>query len=102
MSENTQHTPLPWRTLDTGNEIQITTANHWRKIAVTTWEPVTAEDRANASYIVRACNSHEALVSALSALVSECQSRFDYESTRAENAALEQAVSALAQAEANT
>lgn len=65
----TQHTPLPWYT---ETDVDILDANGMT--VCSTLEPesnvATQADYDNAAFIVKACNSHAALVEALEALLN--------------------------------
>jgi hypothetical protein len=76
ISENGAHSPLPWYAFENksdamGAEIMICSAGH-HVASVPIGGPIDdPEDRANAALIVRACNSHDALVKLL-ARCTEC------------------------------
>lgn len=62
-----KHTPTPWGVPDGGTQPTITTADESKHIA--TMADTGDEMEANAAFIVRAVNCHEALVAALKGLV---------------------------------
>lgn len=60
----TQHTPGPWKVSETpepGSAWTITSPSGHIAIG---WGPGSSQDDANAEFIVRACNSHDALLAA--------------------------------------
>ena len=66
------HTPTPW-TVEPGDSIlKILSGGH--RIAdvgdAPYWQRFTAEHEANAAFIVRACNAHDALVAALDEMLT--------------------------------
>lgn len=67
-----EHTPGPWEILPGHSERRLIIRHDWRsgryvaQIGELVGGPdLTPEDRANAAFIVRACNSHDALIAAL-------------------------------------
>lgn len=62
----TNHSPLPWKFRDGGD---IFEANSDRSILRSTMYLSWAKATENAAFIVRCCNSHDALVSALAELL---------------------------------
>jgi hypothetical protein len=68
----TEHTPTPWAVEDTGCGIEIVSGNFVvAEILPADGKDPTDQDRANAAFIVRACNAHDELVRALEA-IAEC------------------------------
>lgn len=72
---STQHTPTPWRLCKVGPFIE-TVANGRGMNIIASCEDIDgdrprAEDLANAAFIVRAVNSHTALLDALAGLVEQ-------------------------------
>lgn len=65
----TKHSPLPWTTTEHELAIVIRDA---RGEVLASINGFLQEDPANAEYIVRACNAHEALVGALEFIVNDC------------------------------
>lgn len=64
----TEHTQLPWQ--QDGSYVFCTTAEGMHKDIADCARPLTAsipEGKANAAFIVKACNAHEELVAALNA-----------------------------------
>ena len=85
---DTKHTPLPWHTEDIGRSCPRVVADQgkkWDNLEICNfYDDVTTEDcingpeyeqkenhEANAEFIVRACNSHDALLNALKGIVTE-------------------------------
>jgi hypothetical protein len=64
MSARAEHTPTPW----TASEDSVFAKRHCLAICDTDIYP-PAENRANAAFIARACNSHEELVAAAAAIL---------------------------------
>ena len=67
-----QHTPTPWNL--NGRHIDAEKGN---KLIVSLRSEHDAENLANAAFIVRACNSHDALVEALENAKAEIISEID-------------------------
>jgi hypothetical protein len=67
---NAQHTPTPWTVMADGRHI-VRNTKDGTTIVADCGEPsrhfVKEPEKGNAAFIVRACNSHEALVAALKA-----------------------------------
>lgn len=84
---NSQHTPTPWQLQDGLSNRNITTSEGDCIARVDMaieqdeqgkWHPNHEVTEANAAFIVRACNSHEALVEALGYYVAQHRKwRFD-------------------------
>lgn len=69
MTDTPAHTPLPWRYTRSFGTIEIVPNGTQQPLAGIDFD--AEEDRANAAFIVRACNSHYQLVSALRGLLDE-------------------------------
>lgn len=65
----TQHTPTPWH-VESDIEIWCDTGGFVAMTMTAEQAVGTAEDYANAAFIVRAVNAHAALVEALEAVIS--------------------------------
>jgi hypothetical protein len=62
-----EHTNLPWHINDDAPACIVGASN--RAVAICRLSPTNQEDRANAAFIVKACNSHAANESKIDALV---------------------------------
>lgn len=74
------HTPGPWTVREQGdaNSYALLTANgHWLISFLQNGELMTATQRANAEFIVRACNAHDELLSALQEMLATVAGQYD-------------------------
>lgn len=73
MTPAAQHTPTPWmieENVNAGGIVHLGITNRsepvdWMPCSITPMHMARKVDRANAAFIVRACNCHDALVAAL-------------------------------------
>lgn len=77
MTNETKHTPTPWVPAETNGRIYIRPQGHTVGTAavaeVTKTNKPYSEYKENAAFMVRACNSHEALIEALEAIINDCE-----------------------------
>lgn len=67
-----KHTPTPWITQQIENHIQIMRGHEYGYTGIgQTYHTDLETNKANAAFIVRACNSHDALVEALEGLLAD-------------------------------
>tara|TARA_R110000868_G_scaffold23596_3_gene94767 strand:- start:192 stop:503 length:312 start_codon:yes stop_codon:yes gene_type:complete len=96
------HTPTPWIVSPPLGEgaiqIQSTGLNAYGNWIVAEVPDRTEEDKANAAFIVRACNAHEELVAALEELLNEAQVDESDLASLAEPASFRLAIDALKKA----
>lgn len=72
----TPHTPTPWRIVETNLGLAIVGADIEDLAALPQgkWGPGSAEQKkANADFIVRACNAHDDLLAALETLLADAE-----------------------------
>lgn len=83
MTTQPKHTPTPWKAIEHENKNAfegniVITPNDMNDAVCTVWTCDTEEEtQANAAFIVRACNSHAALVEALEDLFNCCMAEID-------------------------